>query len=157
MQDAKKSDQAPVTNDASRDTNDEFFMEIRIYYEDTDCGGIVYYANYLKYFERARTQYLEDRGLSVAELMKAGWVFVVVHAEVDYRTPARYGDILEIETIVSDMNPAAITFSHVVRERQSRRLVVEGAARLAVTDGNGKVKRLDKRTVAALQSGARGC
>lgn len=132
-------------------------MEIRIYYEDTDCGGIVYYANYLKYFERARTQYLEDRGLSVAELMKAGWVFVVVHAEVDYRTPARYGDILEIETIVSDMNPAAITFSHVVRERQSRRLVVEGAARLAVTDGNGKVKRLDKRTVAALQSGARGC
>jgi acyl-CoA thioester hydrolase len=157
MQDAKKSDQAPVTNDASRDTNDEFFMEIRIYYEDTDCGGIVYYANYLKYFERARTRYLEDRGLSVAELMKAGWVFVVVHAEVDYRTPARYGDILEIETIVSDMNPAAITFSHVVRERQSRRLVVEGAARLAVTDGNGKVKRLDKRTVAALQSGARGC
>jgi acyl-CoA thioester hydrolase len=127
-------------------------MDIRIYYEDTDCGGIVYYANYLKYFERARTQYLEDRGLSVAELMKAGWVFVVVHAELEYRTPARYGDTLEIETIVSDMNPAAITFSHVVRERQSRRLVVEGAARLAVTDGNGKVKRLDKQTVAALQS-----
>src|SRR5512145_2134934 len=113
-------------------------MDIRIYYEDTDCGGVVYYANYLKYFERARTQYLEDRGLSVAELMKAGWVFVVVHAEVDYRTPARYGDTLEIETVVSDMNPAAITFSHVVRERQSRRLVVEGTARLAVTDGNGK-------------------
>lgn len=129
-------------------------MDIRIYYEDTDCGGIVYYANYLKYFERARTQYLEDRGLSVAELMKAGWVFVVVHAEVDYRTPARYGDTLEIETVVSDMNPAAITFSHVVRERQSRRLVVEGTARLAVTDGNGKVKRLDKQTVAALQSDA---
>ena len=127
-------------------------MDIRIYYEDTDCGGVVYYANYLKYFERARTQYLENRGLSVAELMKAGRVFVVVHAEVDYRAPARYGDTLEIETIISDMNPAAITFSHVVRERQSRRVVVEGAARLAVTDGNGKVKRLDKRTVAALQS-----
>ena len=127
-------------------------MDIRIYYEDTDCGGVVYYANYLKYFERARTQYLEDRGLSVAELMKAGRVFVVVHAEVDYRAPARYGDTQEIETIISDMNPAAITFSHVVRERQSRRVVVEGAARLAVTDGNGKVKRLDKQTVAALQS-----
>ena len=127
-------------------------MDIRIYYEDTGCGGVVYYANYLKYFERARTQYLEDRGLSVAELMKAGRVFVVVHAEVDYRAPARYGDTLEIETIISDMNPAAITFSHVVRERQSRRVVVEGAARLAVTDGNGKVKRLDKQTVAALQS-----
>ena len=92
-------------------------MEVKIYYEDTDCGGLVYYANYLKYFERARTHYLEDRGLSVSELMKAGRVFVVVHAEVDYRAPARYGETLEIDTIVSEMNPAAITFSHVVRER----------------------------------------
>jgi acyl-CoA thioester hydrolase len=132
-------------------------MEIKIYYEDTDCGGIVYYANYLKYFERARTRYLEDRGLSVAELMKAGRLFVVVHAEVNYRTPARYGDTLVIETLVSDMSPAAITFAHVVRERQSGRVVVEGAARLAVTDGNGKVKRLDKRTVAALQSDPPEC
>jgi acyl-CoA thioester hydrolase len=111
----------------------------------------------LKYFERARTRYLEDRGLSVAELMKAGWLFVVVHAEVNYRTPARYGETLVIETLVSDMSPAAITFAHVVRERQSGRVVVEGAARLAVTDGNGKVKRLDKRTVAALQSDPPEC
>ena len=132
-------------------------IHIRIYYEDTYCGGIVYYANYLKYFERARTQYLEARGLSVTELMKAGRVFVVVHAEVDYRAPARYGDILEIETTVPEMNPAAITFSHLVYERESRRLVAEGAARLAVTDGNGKVKRLDKQTMAALQSNPKGC
>ena len=132
-------------------------MEVKIYYEDTDCGGLVYYANYLKYFERARTQYLEDRGLSVAELMKAGRVFVVVHAEVDYRAPAYYGETLDIETTISEMSPASITFAHVVRERQSRRLVVEGSARLAVTDGNGKVKRLDKQTVAALQSDPRGC
>ena len=104
----------------------------------------------------SRTQYLEDRGLSVAELMKAGRVFVVVHAEVDYRTPARYGDTLEIETIVAEMNAAAITFSHVVVDRESRRVVAEGAARLAVTDGNGKVKRLDKHTIAALQSGTKG-
>ena len=131
-------------------------MDIRIYYEDTDCGGIVYYANYLKFFERARTQYLEDRGLSVTELMKAGRVFVVVHAEVDYRAPARYGEILEIETTISEMSPAAMTFSHVLRERQSQRLVAEGAARLAVTDGHGKVKRLDKSTVAALQSDTKG-
>ena len=132
-------------------------IEIRIYYEDTDCGGIVYYANYLKYFERARTQYLEDRRLSVTELMNAGRVFVVVHAEIDYRAPARYGETLEIETRISEMNPAAMTFSHVVRERKSRRLVVEGAARLAVTDGNGKVRRLDKQTVAALQSNPPEC
>jgi len=54
------------------------------------------------------------------------------------------------------MNAAAITFSHVVVDRESRRVVAEGAARLAVTDGNGKVKRLDKHTIAALQSGTKG-
>lgn len=128
-------------------------MDIRIYYEDTDCGGMVYYGNYLKYFERARTHYLEDRGLSVAELMRAGTMFVVVHAEVDYRSPARYGDRLTVETVVSDMTAASFTFSHVIRERESRRVVVEGSARLAATDGNGKVKRLDKAMVAILQLG----
>jgi acyl-CoA thioester hydrolase len=127
-------------------------MEVRVYYEDTDCGGVVYYANYLKYFERARTQYLEERGLSVAGLMDKGTVFVVVHAEVDYRSPARYGDWLVIETVVSDRTAASFTFSHVIRERESRRVVVEGSARLVATDENGKVKRLDKAMVAVLQS-----
>jgi len=128
-------------------------MEVRIYYEDTDCGGVVYYGNYLKYFERARTQYLEERGVSVAGLMKEGVVFVVVRAEVDFRSPARYGDTLVIETVVSDMTAASFTFSHVIRERESRRVVVEGSARLAATDGNGKVKRLDKAMVDVLQLG----
>ena len=126
-------------------------MEVKIYYEDTDCGGVVYYANYLKYFERARTQYLEERGLSVSGLMKEGRVFVAVHAELDYRAPARYGETLRIETVIADMTPASITFAHVVRERESGTVVVEGSAKLAVTDGNGKVKRLDKATVAALE------
>jgi len=126
-------------------------MEIKIYYEDTDCGGVVYYANYLKYFERARTEYLEERGLSVAGLMKEGTVFVVVHAEVDYRSPAHYGDRLTIETVVSDMTAASFTFSHVIRERESRRVVVEGSARLAAVNGKGKVKRLDKPMMAMLK------
>jgi acyl-CoA thioester hydrolase len=127
-------------------------VEIRVYYEDTDCGGVVYYANYLKYFERARTEYLESRGWSVASLMEQGTVFVVVHAEVDYRSPARYGETLIIETVVSDISAASFTFAHVVKDKTSGRVVVEGSARLAATDGNGKVKRLDKTMVAALQS-----
>ena len=127
-------------------------MEIRIYYEDTDCGGIVYYANYLKYFERARTHYLEERGLSVAWRMKEGTVFVVVHAEVDYRSPAHYGDRLIVETVVSDMTSASFTFSHVIRERESQRVVVEGSARLAAVNGSGKVKRLDKALITVLRS-----
>ncbi len=127
-------------------------IEVKIYYEDTDCGGVVYYANYLKYFERARTEYLEKRGYSVSTLMQQGIIFVVVHAEVKYCSPGRYGDTLVVETDVGDVTRAAMTFSHVVREKGSGRVVVKGSARLAATDGNGKVKRLDNVMVAALQS-----
>ena len=131
-------------------------MDVRIYYEDTDCGGVVYYANYLKYFERARTHYLEERGMSIAGLMDQGTVFMVVHVEVDYRSPARYGDTLVIDTVVSDLNAASFTFAHVIRDKSSGRVIVEGSARLAATDGNGKVKRLDKAAIAALESQSTG-
>ena len=126
-------------------------MEIRIYYEDTDCGGVVYYANYLKYFERARTHYLEDRGLSVAELRDQGTQFMVVHVELDYRSPARYGDRLIIDTQLAAVGQASLTFAHVLRERTSGRLVVEGSAKLVVVDDQLKVTRLNKLTLAALQ------
>jgi acyl-CoA thioester hydrolase len=129
-------------------------MEVRIYYEDTDCGGVVYYANYLKYFERARTHYLEDRGLSVAGLLKEGTQFLVVHAELDYRSPARYGESLTITTKLAAIGNASLTFSHVIRERASHRVVVEGSAKLVTVNLEGKVKRLDKSLVVALESGA---
>ena len=126
-------------------------MEIKIYYEDTDCGGVVYYANYLKYFERARTHYLEERGLSVAGLRDQGTQFVVVHAELDYRSPGRYGDTLVIDTTLADASQASFTFAHVLRERTSGRIVVEGSAKLVTVDEQLKVTRLDKPTLAALQ------
>jgi acyl-CoA thioester hydrolase len=126
-------------------------MDIRIYYEDTDCGGVVYYANYLKYFERARTHYLEERGLSVVGLLKEGTQFLVVHAEVDYRSPARYGETLTVETTVTQIGRTSVTFAHVIRERASQRVVVEGSAKLVTVDLQGKVKRLDKSFVEPLR------
>ena len=64
------------------------------------------------------------------------------------------GDTLLVDTVVSNLSAASMTFAHVVKEKASGRVIVEGAARLAATDGNGKVKRLDKAVVAVLQSGA---
>ena len=128
-------------------------IDIRIYYEDTDCGGVVYYANYLKYFERARTHYLEARGLSVTEQLQQGTQFVVVHAELDCRAPARYGETLTIETRLAEVTRASLTFAHVVRERTSQRVVVEGSAKLAATDLAGKVKRMDQPLVDQLHAG----
>ena len=128
-------------------------IDVRIYYEDTDCGGVVYYANYLKYFERARTHYLESRAISVTEQLQQGTQFVVVHAELDWRAPARYGETLTIETRLAEVTRASLTFAHVVRERTSQRVVVEGSAKLAATDLAGKVKRMDQPLVDQLHAG----
>jgi acyl-CoA thioester hydrolase len=125
-------------------------MDIRIYYEDTDCGGVVYYANYLKFFERARTHYLEERGLSVAGLLKEGTQFMVVHAEVHYRSPARYGDMLVIDTTITCHGKASLTFSHQIYEKDQRRLIVEGSARMVSVDLMNKVKRLPLKLMDAL-------
>ncbi|GJL70518.1 MAG: acyl-CoA thioesterase [Nitrospirales bacterium] len=117
-------------------------MEVRIYYEDTDCGGVVYYANYLKYFERARTHYFDSHGLSVAALIQEGTEFRVIRAELSYRSAATYGNILDVETTVAADRRTSLTFSHVIKDRTSKRLVVEGSATLVAVDTNGKIKRL---------------
>ena len=117
-------------------------MEIKIYYEDTDCGGVVYYANYFKYFERARTDYLETHGLSVPDLYHQGIVFVVTETNAFFKSPARYGEILVIDTAISAPRKSVLRFSHIVREQQSQRIIAEGAASLVMTNGQGKVKRI---------------
>ncbi|MGI6119745.1 MAG: YbgC/FadM family acyl-CoA thioesterase, partial [Desulfosporosinus sp.] len=78
-------------------------MEIRVYYEDTDAGGVVYYSNYLKFFERAKTEFFRDRGLSIAELARSGLVFPVVHLEINYRSSALHDDLVRVETAVQEI------------------------------------------------------
>ena len=126
-------------------------MDVHIYYEDTDCGGVVYYANYLRYMERARTEYLASRRHSVKKLMDEGTIFMVVRAEIDYRSPARYSDIIEIETWVRDVTRASMVFEHVMREKNSRRVIVECRAKLCYVDANGRIKRLTEEYVAKIQ------
>jgi acyl-CoA thioester hydrolase len=86
--------------------------EVKIYYHDTDCGGVVYYANYLKYFEQARTEFFAACALSVKELACAGTWFVVARQEADYKSSAGYGDILQIQTRITRMTSVRIEFAH---------------------------------------------
>lgn len=122
-------------------------MQIRVYYEDTDAGGVVYYANYLKYFERGRTEFFRERGLEVASYAAAGFLFVVAHAEIDYRLAARYNDLLDMETEVVDFSRASLTFSHVVRLHDTDKVVAEGWVRLVCVDERFKPKRLPEEVV----------
>jgi acyl-CoA thioester hydrolase len=88
-------------------------IEIRVYYEDTDLGGIVYYANYLKFIERARTEWVRDLGVDQTRLrQEQGIVFAVRRVEADYLAPARFDDLLAVET-----RPVAVTPVRVVLEQ----------------------------------------
>ena len=81
--------------------NTDFQFSVKVYYEDTDAGGVVYHANYLKFVERARSEYLVKKGCSVVECEKEfGIIFVVRHLEIDYVMPARLGDELTVSTKV---------------------------------------------------------
>lgn len=93
-----------------------FKWTIRVYYEDTDTGGIVYYANYLKFFERARTEWLRKAGFEQrAMLQQHGLQFVVAQVECDFRQPAKLDDVLEIDVRVARAGRASIEFSQTAR------------------------------------------
>jgi len=127
------------------------FMEIKIYYEDTDCGNVVYYANYLRYMERARTEYMDARGASVKSLMDQGTLFMIVRVEIDYRSSARYGDTLLVETWVSETTGATLTFQHTMKEKTSGRLIIECKAKAVCVDTVGKPKRIPREVLEKLQ------
>lgn len=92
-----------------------FTIKKRIYYHDTDCGGVVYYANYLKYFEEARTEHLLSKGINLKELAKEGVLFAVAGLEIRYKRPARYGDELVILSKIEKVNPASVDFYHDIK------------------------------------------
>ena len=88
----------------------------RVYYEDTDAGGVVYHANYLGYAERARTEALRDATVPHAELVERyGLMFMVHRAEIDYVRPARLDDLLVVETETVDVGAATVVLRQVVR------------------------------------------
>jgi acyl-CoA thioester hydrolase len=85
---------------------------VRVYYEDTDSGGVVYHANYLKYFERARTEYLRAMGHELDVLSREyGVLFVVRTLGIDYLKPARFNDALLASAEVTGLRPASLTFT----------------------------------------------
>lgn len=96
---------------------------VRIYFQDTDAGGIVYHSNYLDYAERARSEFLYDLGLSNGALIEKGVAFVLRRVEIDYKAPARLDDLLTIETSVLQIKNASMMMRQVV-SKEGKELVV---------------------------------
>ena len=126
-------------------------LKIRMYYEDTDCGGVVYYANYLRYVERARTEFFESRGVSLKKLMDEDIYFVVVEAALKYLSPGRYGDIMAIETNVEKVGPASIVFRHSISRDSTGEKLVEATVKLGCVGKGLKPLRLRQNIMEAVK------
>jgi len=131
-----------------------FEFPVRIYWEDTDAGGIVFYANYLKYFERARTEWLRALGVQQRALREqTGGMFVVVDATLKYHRPARLDDELVVTARLQDSGRAALTIAQQARLAGSHDLLCEGAIRIGWVDAASmKPARLPPDIVEKLHS-----
>jgi len=115
--------------------------KVKIYYHQTDCGGVVYYARYLEFLEEARTEYFATLGISVKEMMDQGRLFVVARQEIDYRVPAVYGDTLEITSRITKVSGVRLTFTYEIK-KSTGEIVATAKSILASIDDSGKPSRI---------------
>jgi len=119
-------------------------LPIRVYYEDTDAGGVVFYANYLKFTERARTEVLREMGIESSKLASDHGVFIVVrHVEADYKAPARLDDLLTVVSSVVDLGNASFTMHQDVLRGDT--ILVSTKVVLACMGTNGKAARMPQQ------------
>jgi acyl-CoA thioester hydrolase len=126
-------------------------IEQRIYYEDTDAGGVVYYANYLRYLERGRTEYLRERGFSVRKLQEMGYLIPVMRLEVDYLSPAVLDDLIRVDTAVLEMTGATFTLGQRVVRVADEKPLLESKVTLACLGPGRIARRLPKELLRALK------
>src|SRR6056300_861900 len=120
-----------------------FEWPIRVYYEDTDAGGVVFYANYLRFMERARTEWLRSLGFEQDELMQdPGVMFAVHRTEIDYRAPARFNDELSVITRLDKLSGTSITFAQQIVRRGDDQPLVEGLVQVACVTTEMKPARI---------------
>ena len=123
--------------------------EVRVIFGDTDQMGVVYYANYLRYFEGARAAYWRALGRTYRDLEDAGVALPVIEAHCNYKRPAHYEDLLEVDVTVSELRAASMRFAYTVA--RGGELLAEGFTRHAVIGTNGKPRALPEHLRALIQ------
>ncbi len=133
----------------------EFTWPVRVYWEDTDAGGVVYYANYLRFLERARTEWLRSLGIEQLPLKEQhGVLMVVAQVVANYRRPARYGDLLQIHCRIVDIGKVSLSFEqHIYRETAEGELLMDSKIRVACIDaGSFKPRAMPEVIVRSLKA-----
>ena len=118
-------------------------FQCRVYYEDTDLSGLVYHANYLRFVERARSEWVRSLGIDQAAMRADGRVFVVARIEADFRAPARYDDLLDVVTTVEETRPARLVLRQIV-SREGHALF-SARVTVALIGPGGRPERIPER------------
>lgn len=128
-------------------------LPVKVYYEDTDAGGVVYYANYLRYAERGRTEFFKDAGFSNTEFLRSETpvAFMVKHCEIEYFRPARLEDELTVETEVEEVGGASLKFLQTVM-RGTEKLAELHVTVVCAALMTGKPKRIPEELREKLSS-----
>ncbi|MCK5335675.1 MAG: tol-pal system-associated acyl-CoA thioesterase [Gammaproteobacteria bacterium] len=110
----------------------KFSWPVRVYYEDTDSGGVVYYANYLKFFERARTEFLRQFDLQQDQLIQEhNIIFAVRNINVDYHKPAVFNDLLKVTTEIIELKKASIVFKQIILRDEDETMLCQATCKVA--------------------------
>jgi acyl-CoA thioester hydrolase len=117
-------------------------FKIRVIYADTDAMGIVYHTNYIRWFEVGRSELFRDMGVVYADVKTLGFNFPVTQAYCHYHLPARYDDLVAIETKVAYLKRASIKFNYVIRDESGQEILAEGYTIHACMDSSGKITRI---------------
>jgi acyl-CoA thioester hydrolase len=135
-------------------TATEFCWPVRVYYEDTDAGGVVFYANYLKFMERARTEWLRSLGFEQDHLITdEGIIFAVRRTQLEYLKPARFNELLNVSVDIERLGAASIAFQQSITNR-NREVVCRGSVKIACLDARSlRPTPIPKFMLSGLQSG----
>jgi len=131
-------------------TNLTNITSYRVIYGDTDQMGVVYYANYLRWFERGRSEFLRQIGLPYAQIEAAGFHFPVAEVNCRYAQSARYDDVIEIATTLVELSRVSFLFEYKISRQADRLLLATGSTKHACIDHDGQVKRIPKMLIDAV-------
>ncbi len=107
-------------------------LECRVYFEDTDAGGVVYHSNYLNFYERARTEFLRELGFEQDDLLRQNMVFVVRNISVDFKQAARFNELLLVETNIKRLKKVSLIFDQAIYSQRGEQKVLINQAEVKV-------------------------
>ena len=129
-------------------------FQVRVRYAETDQMGVVYYANYLRWFERGRSEFLRQIGLPYSTIERGGIHFPVVEVTCRYAQSARYDELIQIETALAEVGRASLSFEYRIQLEAANTILATGTTKHASINASGQIVRIPKNLLDAIKAAA---